>query len=127
MVDAEAETTFAPAIWWRLLHKSAHVRAVRLKRQPGRQVHQVGAAHVQHRRDQQRQLRPLTLLRQATLEFRTEALRDFLDAVHHVVPGSAKGGTLEPHTNSSRQQPSLKTDRWQGGLLPGDDATGELE
>src|SRR3954466_8568079 len=22
MVDAEAETTFAPAIWWRLLHKS---------------------------------------------------------------------------------------------------------
>src|SRR3954468_5734657 len=23
MVDAEAETTFAPAIWWRLLHKSA--------------------------------------------------------------------------------------------------------
>jgi hypothetical protein len=26
MVDAEAETTFAPAIWWRLLHKSALVR-----------------------------------------------------------------------------------------------------
>src|SRR4051794_33059798 len=24
MVDAEAETTFAPAIWWRLLHKSAN-------------------------------------------------------------------------------------------------------
>ena len=23
MVDAEVETTFAPAIWWRLLHKSA--------------------------------------------------------------------------------------------------------
>jgi hypothetical protein len=22
MVDAEAKTTFAPAIWWRLLHKS---------------------------------------------------------------------------------------------------------
>src|SRR3954452_19342753 len=25
MVDAEVETTFAPAIWWRLLHKSAVV------------------------------------------------------------------------------------------------------
>src|SRR3954451_8532662 len=24
MVDAEAETTFAPAIWWRLLHKSEY-------------------------------------------------------------------------------------------------------
>src|SRR3954447_8184068 len=30
MVDAEAETTFAPAIWWRLLHKSAKLRGHRL-------------------------------------------------------------------------------------------------
>jgi hypothetical protein len=84
----------------------AHVRAVRLKRQAGRQVHQVGAAHVQHRRDQQRQLRPLglALLRQATLEFRTEALRDFLDAVHHGFQGPPKAEPLNhtpiPHVNS---------------------------
>jgi hypothetical protein len=25
MVDAEAETTFAPAIWWQLLHKSDYL------------------------------------------------------------------------------------------------------
>src|SRR5690242_8793417 len=31
MVDAEVETTFAPAIWWRLLHKSAGVRRVCLE------------------------------------------------------------------------------------------------
>ena len=29
MVDAEVETTFAPAIWWRLLHKSAENRQTR--------------------------------------------------------------------------------------------------
>src|SRR4051812_33255089 len=28
MVDAEVETTFAPAIWWRLLNKSAHLHSV---------------------------------------------------------------------------------------------------
>jgi hypothetical protein len=30
-----------------------------------------------------------------------------------VFPGSTRGGTLESHTASSRQQPFLKTDRWQ--------------
>src|SRR4051812_42495045 len=30
MVDAEAETTFAPPIWWRLLHKSVLVQLVAL-------------------------------------------------------------------------------------------------
>jgi hypothetical protein len=51
----------------------AHVGAVGLPRQPGGQVHQVGAAHVQHRRHQKSQLRSLglTLFRQAALEFRT--------------------------------------------------------
>jgi hypothetical protein len=33
-----------------------------------------------------------------------------------VCPGSAKGGSLETHTDSSRQQPSLKTERWQGNI-----------
>src|SRR5688572_23354926 len=47
------------------------------------------------------------------LEFRTDALRNFLDAVHHVFPESTRGATLEAHTASSRQQPCLKTDRWQ--------------
>src|SRR3954468_4549442 len=50
------------------------------------------------------------------LEFRTDALRNFLDAVHHVFPGSTRGGTLESHTASSRQQPCLKTDGWQGHI-----------
>jgi hypothetical protein len=31
-----------------------------------------------------------------------------------VFPGSAKGGVLESHMDSSRQQSSFKTDRWQG-------------
>jgi hypothetical protein len=33
MVDAEAETTFAPAIWWRLLHKSVIVAQQPMTRQ----------------------------------------------------------------------------------------------
>src|SRR3954471_12927566 len=56
----------------------------------------------------------LTLFRQAALEFRAEAIRNFLDAVHHAVPGAAKSGILESHIDSSRQQPSCRTDRWQG-------------
>src|SRR3954453_16403399 len=34
MVDAEAETTFAPAIWWRLLHKSDNLAQMPLGVQP---------------------------------------------------------------------------------------------
>src|SRR3954447_22786805 len=56
----------------------------------------------------------LTLFRQATPEFLAEAARNFLDAVHDALPGSAKGGFLESQTDSSRQQPSAHTDRWQG-------------
>jgi hypothetical protein len=58
----------------------------------------------------------LTLFRQAALEFRAEAIRNFLDAVHHAFPGAAKSGILESHIDSSRQQPSCRTDRWQGSL-----------
>jgi hypothetical protein len=58
--------------------------------------------------------RALTLVRQAALEFRAEAIRNFLDAVHHAFPGAAKSGILESHIDSSRQQPSCRTDRWQG-------------
>src|SRR5918994_4596212 len=70
-------------------------------------------AHVQHRRDQQCQLCPPTLVRQPTLEFRIDAVRNGLDAIHEAFPGSAKPGALESHTDSSRQQPSCRTDRWQ--------------
>src|SRR3954454_600633 len=55
----------------------------------------------------------LTLFRQTTLEFLAEAARNFRDAVHDALPGSAKGGSLESHTDSSRQQPSAQTDIWQ--------------
>src|SRR3954452_6492219 len=51
------------------------------------------------------------------LEFRTEAVRDFLDAVHVAFPASAKTGILESHTDSLRQQPFRKTDGWQGRPL----------
>jgi hypothetical protein len=47
------------------------------------------------------------------LEFRTEAVRNFLDAVHDAFPASAKTGILESHTDTLRQQPFRKTDRWQ--------------
>jgi hypothetical protein len=88
----------------------AHVGAVGVKGQPRSQIHQVSAAHVEHGRDQERQLRPLrlALLRQPAPQFRTDALRDFLDAGHHVFPGSAKGEILESHTDATRQQPSPK-------------------
>src|SRR5688572_23536093 len=69
-------------------------------------------AHVQHRRDQQCQLCPL--VRQPTLEFRIDAVRNFRDAIHEAFPGSAKAESLESQTDSSRQQPSCRTDRWQG-------------
>src|SRR3954451_20274219 len=102
---------------------------VRSACQPGGQVHQVRAAHVEHRRNQKRQLRPLclTLVRQPILEFRTDAVRNFLDAGHDVFPGSAKGGVLESHIDSSRQQSSFKTDRWQGFLLCASILTGCAE
>src|SRR4051812_26086594 len=51
------------------------------------------------------------------LEFRTEAVRDFLDAVHVAFPASAKTGILESHTDSLRQQPFRKTDGWQGSSV----------
>src|SRR4051812_45262840 len=51
------------------------------------------------------------------LEFRTEAVRDFLDAVHVAFPASAKTGILESHTDSLRQQPFRKTDGWQGATV----------
>ena len=35
MVDAEVETTFAPAIWWRLLHKSVLLKVASGPAPPG--------------------------------------------------------------------------------------------
>src|SRR3954447_10511859 len=55
----------------------------------------------------------LTLVRQPTLEFRAEAVRNFRDAIHDAFPGSATSGSLESHPNSSGQQPASGTDRWQ--------------
>src|SRR3954447_20346723 len=46
MVDAEAETTVAPAIWWRLLHKSAKTEgrpAGRLSAATALVTHNLGA------------------------------------------------------------------------------------
>ena len=67
----------------------AHVRAVGLQRQTGRQIHQIGAAHIQHRRDQKRQLAALglALMRQPLPEFRADAVRDRSDTIHAASPG----------------------------------------
>src|SRR4051812_45074803 len=83
----------------------AHVRPVGGARQPGRQVHQVRAAHVQHRRHQQRQLLPLrlTLAGEPSLEVRADAVCYPGEAVHNTGPGSAEGEILESHADSSRQ------------------------
>src|SRR3954471_22054675 len=54
------------------------------------------------------------------LEFRTDALRNFLNAGHDALPGSVQGAILESQTESSGQQPCLKTDGWQGALPAAD-------
>jgi hypothetical protein len=94
----------------------AHVRAVGRQRQTGRQIHQVGAAHIQHRRDQQRQLAALglALMRQPMPEFRADAVRDRSDTIHAQVRGQPQPNPFK-HTpirgvNSVQRQ----TDRWSG-------------
>src|SRR4051794_31097520 len=68
-------------------------------RQARRHVHQVGAAHLKHRRHQQRQLAPLrlTLARQALLHVRRDGLGQLLDPTHS--RRSAHPGALN-HTPS---------------------------
>jgi hypothetical protein len=88
----------------------AHVGTVGLKRQSSRKLHQIRAAHIEHRRDQKRQLLALglSLLRQASPKFRTDTVCDLLNTVHEARSDSTKGGTLESHTVSRRQQPSTQ-------------------
>ena len=77
-----------------------HVRPVGGARQPS-----PSAAHVQHRRHQQRQLLPLrlTLAGEPSLEVRADAVCYPGEAVHNTGPGSAEGEILESHADSSRQ------------------------
>jgi hypothetical protein len=87
----------------------AHVSAVGLQRQRRRQIHQVGAPRVQHRRHQQRQLAALrlALLGKKLLKLSFDTIRKAFDTGHGACPGSTKGGDLEPHTDLPGQQPFM--------------------
>src|SRR4051812_37885011 len=77
----------------------AAVQPLGRARQARRHIHQVGAAHLKHRRHQQRQLSPLrlTLARQALLHVRRDGLGQLLDPTHS--RRSAHPGALN-HTPS---------------------------
>src|SRR4051812_47277602 len=77
----------------------AAVQPLGRARQARRHIHQVGAAHLKHRRHQQRQLTPLrlTLARQALLAVRRDGLGQLLDPTHS--RRSAHPGALN-HTPS---------------------------
>jgi hypothetical protein len=77
----------------------AAVQPLGRARQARRHIHQVGAAHLKHRRHQQRQLAPLrlTLARQALLHVRRDGLGQLLDPTHS--RRSAHPGALN-HTPS---------------------------
>lgn len=68
----------------------AHIGAVRLPRQPGSQIHQVGAAHVEQGRHQQRQALPLLLVLpgQTPAHVLVDRRRDHRDPTGHSGPRS---------------------------------------
>ena len=87
----------------------AHIPAIRPAWQPRCEFHQIGAANMQHGGDQKRQLVTLRLAlpRQPLLQFGVDPLRPNGDPAcpHHLpIPLQKRGGILESHTNSSRQQ-----------------------
>jgi hypothetical protein len=85
-----------------------HVPAVGLARQPSGQFDQIGAAHMQHGRHQNRQLIPLrlALLWQPLRQFRFDAFRPNHDAVHlghGAIPRQSELGIVASHPASTRQ------------------------
>jgi len=85
----------------------AHRQLLSRARQRRRQIHQIGAPHVQHRRNQQCQLPPLrlALTRKPHLHIRRNRSGQNLDPAHS--SNSAlinNSGILESHGASPRQQ-----------------------
>jgi hypothetical protein len=89
----------------------AHVQPFRGPRQRCRQIHQVRAPYLQHRRHQKRKsLALLLVLPGKTLaHIGTNALPDRLDPTHPSFSACQKGGILESHADSWRQE---KFDGW---------------
>jgi hypothetical protein len=86
----------------------AHVPARRRARQAGRQLNQVSAAHMQHGRDQHRQLVPLRLAlpRQPLPQFRLDPFRPNDDPVplcHRSIPRRKPHGLVASHPASTGQ------------------------
>jgi hypothetical protein len=75
------------------------------------QIHQIGAADIQHRRHQQRQLLALRLAPtgKTALQIRRNRLGQNLDPTHAKTPLSSKAGSL----NHTPTHDVNKTDPWQ--------------
>ena len=89
-----------------------HVPAVGLARQPGGQFDQIGAAHMQHGRHQNRQLIPLrlALLWQPLRQLRFDAFRPNHDPVHlchGTIPRQSELGIVASHPASTRHNKKL--------------------
>ncbi|MCF3948862.1 hypothetical protein, partial [Acidiphilium iwatense] len=95
--------------------------AIRLARQSGCEFHQIGATDMQHGGDQQCELVALGLALpgQPLLQFGLDAVRPDNNPTRrrHSIPLQKKGGILESHTDSSRQQRARGTDGWRGIIV----------
>ena len=86
----------------------SHIPAIGFPRQPGGQFDQIGAAHMQHGRHQNRQLIPLrfALLWQPLRQLRFDAFRPNHDPVHlchGVIPCQSELRIVASHLASTRQ------------------------
>ena len=86
----------------------SHIPAIGLPGQPGRQLHQIGAAHVQHGSDQNRQLVALRLAlpRQPLGQLCLDSFRPNRDPVrlcHDAIPRQNEGGIVASHLVATRQ------------------------
>ena len=91
----------------------AHVDALDGPGQSGGQIHQVGAAHVEHGGDQQGEIDALGLAlgREETLEFSADAVGQDEKTGHRTRPWQPQDDPAN-HARGRTSTPTLKTDGW---------------
>src|SRR3954468_24158694 len=114
MVDAEAETTFAPAIWWRLLHKTAIPY-------PGQQWCPAGhPARYPHEHVRNGTAKLLTLFHPASGAVRVKGITSCHNAVLHgwlqTELTTILAALPSPPVPVSAQENRANWERWQEGL-----------
>ncbi len=87
----------------------AHIDTAGCTRQRGRQVHQVGAAYVQHGRNQKTQLLALrlALARQAPTQILDDPLRKMFDPAHRSDPTKKRKAESLNHTKIPQSKRKL--------------------